>query len=123
MLGKNEGRRTRRWTEDEMVGWHHRLNGHEFERTPRDSGQGSLASAVHGVTELDMIEQLNNNQSFIYHFLRLCIGCSLFPNWLLFAVVQSLSRVLLFATPRTAACQASLSFTISQSLLRLMSIE
>ena len=75
MLGKNEGRRTRRWTEDEMVGWHHRLNGHEFESTPRDSGQGSLASAVHGVTELDMIEQLNNNQSFIYHFLRLCIGC------------------------------------------------
>ena len=48
---------------------------------------------------------------------------TLFPNWLLFAVVQSLSRVPLFATPRTAACQASLSFTISQSLLRLMSIE
>ena len=31
-------------TEDEMVGWHHRLNGHEFEQTPGDSeGQGSLA--------------------------------------------------------------------------------
>ena len=30
-------------TEDEMVGWHHRLNGHEFEQTPGDSeGQGSL---------------------------------------------------------------------------------
>ena len=25
-------------TEDEMAGWHHRLNGHEFERTPGDSG-------------------------------------------------------------------------------------
>ena len=37
--------------------------------------------------------------------------------------VQSLSRVQLFAIPWTAACQASLSFTISQSLLRLMSIE
>ena len=36
--------------------------------------------------------------------------------------VQSLSRVRLFATPWTAACQASLSFTISQSLPRLMSI-
>ena len=34
-----------------------------------------------------------------------------------------LSRVRLFVTPRTAACQASLSFTISQSLLKLMSIE
>ena len=39
-------------TEDEMVGWHHRLNGHEFESTPGVSdGQGGLASAVHGVAE------------------------------------------------------------------------
>ena len=31
-------------TEDEMVGWHHQLNGHEFEQTLRDGdGQGSLA--------------------------------------------------------------------------------
>ena len=37
--------------------------------------------------------------------------------------VQSLSCVRLFATARTEARQASLSFTISQSLLRLMSIE
>ena len=37
--------------------------------------------------------------------------------------VQSLSHVRLFATPWTAAHQASLSFTISQSLLKLMSIE
>ena len=38
-------------------------------------------------------------------------------------VVQSLSHVWLFATPGTAALQASLSFTISQSLLKLTSIE
>ena len=38
-------------------------------------------------------------------------------------IVQSLSHVRLFVTPWTAACQASLSFTISQSLLKLMSIE
>ena len=38
-------------------------------------------------------------------------------------VIQSLSWVQLFATPWTAACQASLSFTIFQSLLKLMSIE
>ena len=37
--------------------------------------------------------------------------------------VQSLSRVQLFATPWTAACQASLSATNSQSLLKLMSIK
>ena len=38
-------------------------------------------------------------------------------------VVQLLIRVWLFATPWTAACQASLSFTISQSLLKLVSLE
>ena len=38
-------------------------------------------------------------------------------------VVQSLSHVRLFATPWTAACQASLSFPISWNLLKLMSIE
>ena len=31
MLGKIEGRRRRGTTKDEMVGWHHQLNGHEFE--------------------------------------------------------------------------------------------
>ena len=42
MLGKIEDRR-RRGQEDEMVGWHHRLNGHEFEQALGDGeGQGSL---------------------------------------------------------------------------------
>jgi len=40
-----------------------------------------------------------------------------------FIVVQSFSHVWLFATPWTAACQVSLSFTISWSLLKFMSIE
>ena len=40
ILGKIEGRRRR----DEVVGWYHQLNGHEFEQTLGDSeGQGSLA--------------------------------------------------------------------------------
>ena len=38
-------------------------------------------------------------------------------------IVQSLSRVQLFVTPWTAACQASLSFTISWSLFKFMSID
>ena len=42
LLGMMEGRRGR-VTEDEMIRWHHRLNGHEFEQTPGDSErQGSL---------------------------------------------------------------------------------
>ena len=41
MLGKTEG--GRRTTENEMVGWHHRLDGHAFKLTPRDGdGQGGL---------------------------------------------------------------------------------
>ena len=43
--------------------------------------------------------------------------------WLTVAAVQLLSHVQLFVTPWTAACQASLSYTISQSLLKLVSIE
>ena len=44
MLGKIEGRRRRGTTEDEMVGWHHRLNGHGFGWTPGvGDGQGGLA--------------------------------------------------------------------------------
>ena len=44
MLGKTEGRTRRGTTKDEMVGWHHWLNGHDFEQTPGDrEGQGSLA--------------------------------------------------------------------------------
>ena len=44
MLGKTEGRRRRGTTEGEMVGWHHRLNGLEFEQAPGvGGGQGGLA--------------------------------------------------------------------------------
>ena len=42
-LRKTEGRRRKGETEDEVVRWHHLLNGHEFEQTPGDGeGQGSL---------------------------------------------------------------------------------
>ena len=44
MLGKIEGRKKRGWTtEDEIVGWHHQLDGHEFEQALGvGDGQGSL---------------------------------------------------------------------------------
>ena len=49
-------------TEDEIVGWHHRFNGHELEQAPEDGEiQGSLACCSPGDhKELDMTEQLNN---------------------------------------------------------------
>ena len=51
-LGKIEGRRRKRVTEDEMVGRHHRFKGHELGQTPGDGeGQGGLSAAVHGVAK------------------------------------------------------------------------
>ena len=60
MMGKIEGRR-RRGQEDEMVGWHHQLDGHEFEQAPGvGNGQGSLVCcSPWGCKESDMTEQLN----------------------------------------------------------------
>ena len=50
-------------TEDEMVGWHHRLNGHEFEQAPEDGeGYGSLVCcSPWGCKESDTNERLHNN--------------------------------------------------------------
>ena len=58
MLGKQE---EKGMTEDEMAGWHHRLNGHEFGWTPGDGdGQGSLVwCSSWGHKELDTTERLN----------------------------------------------------------------
>ena len=52
-------------TEDEMVGWHHRLDGHEFEQAQGDSeGWGSLACfSLRGRKESDTTERLNNNKN------------------------------------------------------------
>ena len=70
MLGKIEGRRRGR----QMVGWHHQLDGHEFEQALGDGeGQGGLACySLRSYKESDMTEpQLNNNK----------MGCSM-PGFL-----------------------------------------
>ena len=62
MLGKIESRRRGQQRMGQMVGWHHWLNGHEFEQTLwDDDGQGSLACySPWGLKELDTTEWLNN---------------------------------------------------------------
>ena len=46
--GKERRQQEKGTTEDEMVGWHHRVDGHEFEQTPRvGGGQGSLVCCSH----------------------------------------------------------------------------
>ena len=91
-----------------MAGWHHWLNGHESGWTLGvGDGQGGLVCCYScGRKESDTTERLNWSDLIFMH-----------------VVVQPLSRVQLFATPWTVACQASLCFTISWSLLKLTSIE
>ena len=57
MLGKSEGKKEKRETEDEMVRYHHQLNGHKSEQTPEDSvEQRSLVSCTaRGHKESDTI--------------------------------------------------------------------
>ena len=54
--------------EEEMVGWHHQLNGHEFEQAPGDGdGQESLMRcSPWGRKESDMTERLNNKDTTFY---------------------------------------------------------
>ena len=63
--GKDWGQEEKGVTEDEMVGWHHWLNEHEFEQTLGVSeGRGSLACcSPRGHKESDTTEQLNNNNN------------------------------------------------------------
>ena len=73
MLGKIEGKRRREATEDEMVGWYHWLNGHEFEQTPGDSkGQGSLVCcSPWDFKESDTTQLMNrNNNSYLNEWNR-----------------------------------------------------
>ena len=51
-------------TEDETVGWHHRLNGHEFEHALGDGdGQEAWRAADRGVTKTHTTWQLNNRNN------------------------------------------------------------
>ena len=69
MLGKIEGMRyeEKGTTEDEMVGWHHWLNGHEFEQTPGDSERGKPGVLQFTRKELDMTQRLNSTNNKVWH--------------------------------------------------------
>ena len=61
VAGRDWGQEEKGTTEDEMAGWHHQLNGYEFEWTPGvGDGQGGLACCDSwGHKESDMTERLN----------------------------------------------------------------
>ena len=68
--GKDWRQEEKGTTEDEMVGWHHQLDGHEFEQALGDGEeQGSLAyCSPWGHKESEKTEQLNNNNMLKYRF-------------------------------------------------------
>ena len=66
--GRDWGQEEKGTTEDEMAGWHHRLDGHEFRWTPgAGDGQGGLACCdSRGCKESDMTERLNWTELIIF---------------------------------------------------------
>ena len=67
-VGRDWGQEERGMTEDEMAGWHHQLDGHEFEWTPGvGDGQGGLACCDSwGCKESDTTERLNSTDFLKY---------------------------------------------------------
>ena len=98
-----------------MIGWHHQLDGCEFEQAPGvGDGQGSLACcSPWGCKEWDTTERLNwlSHQGNLTDIMQVKVKV---------LVAQSCPTL---CTPWTAAPQASLFITSSQSLLKLTSIE
>ena len=71
--GRDRRQEEKGTTEDEMAGWHHRLDGREFEWTPGvGDGQGGLACCSSwGHKVLDMTERLNGTELMVLHFTHL----------------------------------------------------
>ena len=72
--GKDWRQEEKGTTEDEMVGWHHRLDGYEFEQAPGvGDWQGSLACcSPRGCKELDVTERLNWTDSIYFRWRGIC---------------------------------------------------
>ena len=114
-------------------GWNAKVGSQEILGVTGKFGLGVQNEAGEGLKEFSQENALGvANILFQQHKRRLHVDVTrwsirksdcLYFLQLKIIVVQSLSHIQHFVTPWTAACQASLSFTISQSFLKLMSIE
>ena len=85
--GKDWGQEEKGMTEDEMVGWHHWLNGYEFEQTPGASeGQGTWCAAVHGVAKsrTQLSDWIMNNNVYMH----ICIWISIYTYFSMYDMHQ-----------------------------------
>ena len=83
----------KKMTDDEMAGCHHRLDGHEFEQAPGDSGQRNLACcSTWGCKELDMTEWLK------WRILNMRLTLLIYFTW----IYLSLSHTYTFSLYRVA---------------------
>ena len=144
--GGDWGQKEKRTSEDEMSGWHHRCNGRELGKTSEDDERQRdlVCCSPWCQKESDVTWWLNSNKCLHSCSLQLMGLKGAWAHWrltgrdflpqgpssshlylasaVLLVSVQSLSCVWLFSTPWTAAHQASLSITNSQSFLKFMSI-
>ena len=84
--GKYWKEEEKRMTEDEMVGWHHLINRHEFKQASGDGeGQGSWSAAVHGVaksqTQLSDWTKTTIQEEMRFKKAKLLSWCHVLPNW------------------------------------------
>ena len=124
--GRNWEQEEKGTTEDEMAGWHHRLDRREFEWTPGvGHGQGSQACCDSwGRKDSDMTEQLKWTEDSVGHITLGVRVLGKHSHWnLQFSLVQLLSLVQLFVTPWTVSSQASLSITNSWRLSKVISVD
>ena len=103
--------------EDEMAGWHHRLDGYKFEWSPGvGDGQGGLACCNSwGCKESDMTEWLNWTEYHTKYFCLLLIYLLCCSNNLVVDVVYTLSCVQLFCHPVDCGLPGSTVHGISQA--------
>ena len=73
--GKYSEQEEKRVAEDEMIGWHPQLNGHEFEQTPgvSETQESLVGHSPLGCKESDVTERLNNSKIWMQIFVKVCI--------------------------------------------------
>ena len=130
--GRDWGQEEKGTTENEMAGWHHRLDGLEFVKAPGvGDGQGSLACcSPWSHKESDMTEQLNWTDTKIPFFssLQICIWFSsyMFPQLLVLICtvtydIRMNGKVWLFICPSTFECHEDRDFSIFRVACRAWS--